>query len=96
MIPPFFRIATSIPFLVLVVGQFGSLWGLNLVVTSMPKFMAEVLHFEMSQLGALAALPSLARLIMGFVFGSIADYLLKKEIVKNKAVVRKGFILFCE
>ncbi|XP_044758468.1 sialin-like [Coccinella septempunctata] len=94
VMPPFLKIATSIPFLVLVIGQFGSLWGLNLIVTSMPKFMAEVLHFKMEKLGTLAALPSLARLIMGFIFGITADYLLKKQIVKNKAVVRKGFVLF--
>lgn len=94
VIPPFLKIFTSVPFIVLVIGQFGSLWGLNLIVTSMPKFMAEILQFNMEKMGTLAALPSLARLIMGFIFGGIADFLLKREIVQNKAIVRKGFVVF--
>ncbi|KAL3273974.1 hypothetical protein HHI36_015395 [Cryptolaemus montrouzieri] len=94
VIPPFLKMATSIPYIALIIGQFGSLWGLNLIVTSMPKFMAEVLQFELQKVGFLSALPSLARLIMGFVFGTTTDLLLRKNIIKNKAIVRKGFVLF--
>ncbi|XP_045477543.1 sialin-like isoform X1 [Harmonia axyridis] len=91
--PPILQILTSIPFLSLVIGQFGSLWGLYLLLTVVPKFMADVLKFNLKGVGFLSSTPGISRLISGFIFGAIADFFIKRELVK-KVVVRKGFITF--
>ncbi|KAK9888037.1 hypothetical protein WA026_000317 [Henosepilachna vigintioctopunctata] len=88
--PPIRQMATSIPFLVLIVFQFGNLWGLYMLLTVVPKFMSDVLEFNLKSVGFLSSCPSLARLVFGFVFGGIADFLLQREILP-KVVVRKGF-----
>ncbi|XP_044758471.1 sialin-like isoform X2 [Coccinella septempunctata] len=89
--PPILKMLTSVPFISLVISQFGSLWGLYLLLTVVPKFMADVLKFNLKNVGFLSSTPSISRLISGFVYGAIADVLIKREIVK-KVVVRKGFI----
>ncbi|KAL3273988.1 hypothetical protein HHI36_015406 [Cryptolaemus montrouzieri] len=92
---PFLKMATSIPFIILVICQFGNLWSLYLLLTVVPKFMADVLKFDIENVGFLTSTPSLSRFVCGFIFGGIADFLLKRELLR-KVVIRKGFILFCE
>ncbi|XP_045476445.1 sialin-like isoform X2 [Harmonia axyridis] len=91
--PPILKILTSIPFISSVIGQFGVLWGLYLVLTVVPKFMAEVLQFDLKKVGFLTSTPSMSRMVLGFFFGGIGDFLIRKELVK-KVYVRKGFITF--
>ncbi|KAL3273976.1 hypothetical protein HHI36_015396 [Cryptolaemus montrouzieri] len=91
--PPLLKMAKSIPFIILVLCQFGNLWGLYLLLTVIPKFMADVLKFNIKNVGFLSSTPSISRFVFGFIFGGIADFFLKRAIVK-KVVIRKGFILF--
>lgn len=56
--------------------------------------MKEALGFKIAKSGVLAAAPHLARLIFGLIFGSIGDYLKKKEKM-SVTMIRKFFTLFC-
>ncbi|XP_049826833.1 sialin isoform X2 [Aethina tumida] len=90
---PYGLIFRSVPFLALIVLHFGNLWGLFFLMTAGPNFMSSVLGFDLGHTGILAALPYLARLIFGFVFGSIGDQIRKKNWMTT-TTTRKSFVLF--
>ncbi|XP_044253590.1 sialin-like [Tribolium madens] len=92
-LPPYKNIFLSIPFWALIVLHFGNLWGLYFLMTAGPKFLSSVLGFNLGHTGILAALPYLARLIFGFIFGFIGDFIRQRKVLST-TVVRKGFILF--
>lgn len=57
-------------------------------------YMKEVLGFNITSSGALAALPYLARLTFGMAFGSVGDLIKKKELM-SITCMRKFFTIFC-
>lgn len=85
----------SIPFWALIILHFGNLWGLFFLLTAGPNFMSTVLGFDLGHTGFLAALPYLARLIFGCIFGQIGDVITQKELM-TKTTIRKVFLLFCK
>lgn len=93
--PPILPLLTSIPFWSLLLLHYGNLWGLYFLLNAAPKYMSEVLKFNLSKTGILSALPYLARMILGFMFGAIGDALLKQNIL-SKTMIRKSFCLFCK
>lgn len=64
-------------------------------MTAGPNFLSTVLGFNLGHTGILAALPYLARLVFGFIFGLIGDFIRSKKLLSTN-LVRKGFILFCK
>lgn len=60
-----------------------------------PKYMNEVLNFQLSEAGVFASLPYLARFTSSFAFGAIADSLFKNKIL-TKTSIRKAFCIFCK
>lgn len=93
--PPILPLLTSMPFWSLLLLHYGNLWGLYFLLSAAPKYMSEVLKFNLSKTGILSALPYLARMLFGFVFGAAGDALLKRNIL-SKTMIRKSFCLFCE
>uniref|UniRef100_A0A182NQ00 Major facilitator superfamily (MFS) profile domain-containing protein n=1 Tax=Anopheles dirus TaxID=7168 RepID=A0A182NQ00_9DIPT len=93
LLPPVVSLASSPPFLALLVLHFGNLWGLYFLITAAPKFMSEVLGFNLAKAGFLSALPYLARSIAAFLFGTVGDVFRKKSIMSVTAI-RKSFCLF--
>ncbi|XP_044272677.1 putative inorganic phosphate cotransporter [Tribolium madens] len=92
--PPYHKMMCfSFPFWALAIAQFGNLWGLNLIITYAPKFMADTLGFDIKASAGLAALPYLARLLGSNIFGIIGDYMRKKDIM-SVTKIRKFFIIF--
>lgn len=95
LFPPILALLTSLPFWSLMLLHYGNLWGLFFLLSAAPKYMSEVLKFNLSKTGILAALPYLARMLFGFGFGAVGDALLKQNIL-SKTTIRKLFCLFCE
>jgi len=94
-LPPVVSVFTSIPFYALLVLHYGSLWGLFFLMNAAPLFMTQALNFNLAKAGFLAALPPLARLLAGFAFGAIGDYLRRKNTF-SVTTIRKSFCLFCK
>ncbi|XP_066155290.1 sialin-like [Euwallacea fornicatus] len=92
-IPPYKSILTSLPVWALGVAQFGNLWGLFFLMTAGPKFMSTVLGFDLGNTGFLAAVPYLARMLAGFVFGIIGDSIIRRGSI-SKSAIRKSFTVF--
>lgn len=86
---------SSVPFWALNILHFGNLWGLNFLITAGPKFMSEVLGFNLGHSGALAAVPYLTRMLAGLMFGFIGDTIRKKKLMSTTSI-RKWFILVCK
>ncbi|XP_062557721.1 sialin-like, partial [Armigeres subalbatus] len=91
--PPFGKLLTSLPFLSLLVLHYGEFWGMVFFITQAPKFINEVLGFNLSEAGFLSSLPYLARMFLGFTFGYIGDLIRRKQIISTTAI-RKSFCLF--
>ncbi|XP_049291666.1 sialin-like [Anopheles funestus] len=91
--PPLVQVITSLPFIALVLSHYSSFWGLNFFVTQAPKFINEVLGFNLTNAGFLSSLPYLARMFSGFFFGYIGDCMRRKEIMAVTSL-RKFFIVF--
>lgn len=75
--------------------HYGNLWGLFLLLNNGPMYMKEVLGFNLTSSGALAALPYLARLTFGLIFGIVGDFIKKREYM-SVIFIRKFFCLFCK
>ncbi|KAI4456599.1 solute carrier family 17 [Holotrichia oblita] len=55
--------------------------------------MSEVLGFNLGHSGVLASLPYLARMLFGFVFGFIGDFIRKRQWL-SVTTTRKFFVIF--
>ncbi|XP_030566420.1 sialin [Drosophila novamexicana] len=76
--PPYKQLIFSMPFWALTLLHYGSMWGLFFLITATPKFLSEVLGFNLSSAGFLSSLPHIARLLAAFGFGSVADWIRRK------------------
>ncbi|XP_028154364.2 sialin-like isoform X2 [Diabrotica virgifera virgifera] len=90
VVAPYKDIFKNFPYWMLMICHFGNEWGLYLQLTLIPKFISDVIGFDLSQAGGLSALPPLMRMTFGLVLGYIADELLRREIF-SKRVVRKSY-----
>lgn len=93
--PPMWEMLASPRFYALLVLHFGNVWGLFFLITAAPKFMSEVLKFNLTEAGILSSLPYLFRLMFGFIFGSIGDSIRHRNLLTVTAS-RKTFCLFCK
>jgi len=82
------------PFYALLYLHFSDVWGVFFLLTSAPMFMRQVLKFDLHDAGIVSSFPYLARLIFGFAFGAIGDYLIGRGMHPTK--LRKIFCLFCK
>ncbi|XP_045478555.1 sialin-like isoform X1 [Harmonia axyridis] len=89
--PPYLAMFSSVPFIALIIAQFGNLYGLTMSLTATPQFLKRVLNFNLKGSAFIAALPQLSRLICGFFFGYVNDALLRRGVPKKTC--RKGFTL---
>lgn len=62
-----------------VTAQLGHSFGYFTVVTDLPKYMADVLKFNIKENGLYSTLPYVAMWIMSILFGSFSDWMLTKK-----------------
>lgn len=74
---PWRQIITSLPLWALVAGKIGHDWGFYTMVTDLPKYMSNVLHFSIQANGLLTALPYLVMWATSIVSSWFADWLIK-------------------
>ncbi|XP_060521893.1 sialin-like [Cylas formicarius] len=88
--PPYKQIFTSFPFWTLCLLHFGNLWGLYVQIAVVPKFIAEVIGFNIRDSGLVSSLPHLVRLFLGLGYGVLGDYLKRTRF--SREVVLKSFV----
>ncbi|XP_055942792.1 sialin-like [Argiope bruennichi] len=83
---PWSRIATSIPFLALVITQIGQDWCFYTILNDLPTFFATVLHFKVEKNGFLASFPYLLQTAVGLIVGFVADELIRRGCATTNCV----------
>lgn len=94
--PPLRRMATSTPFWALFVLQFGNSWGSFFLVTAAPKFLNEILGFQIGQTGVLASLPYVLRTVVAFAVAWAAQRLERRFDWVSVTGWRRLYSVFCE
>lgn len=94
--PPLGEMACSLPFWALFALQFGNSWGSFFLVTAAPKFMSEILGFDIGKTGLLAGLPYLLRTLVAFGVAAVAKRLEMRYAGVSATFWRKFFTVFCE
>lgn len=54
------------------------------IVTDLPKYMTDVMRFNIKDTGMLAALPYFVMWVTAFAFGTICDLCIKKNLISIK------------
>ncbi|XP_066974665.1 putative inorganic phosphate cotransporter isoform X2 [Macrobrachium rosenbergii] len=81
---PWKDIATSMPFLCLIVLAFGDGIGFVVFLTETPTYLSNIHHFDFASNGIFSALPHVATLIASPLFGAIADKISEKKWLSMK------------
>ncbi|XP_025837209.1 putative inorganic phosphate cotransporter isoform X2 [Agrilus planipennis] len=75
---PWKQILTSVPVWALIAAQIGHDWGNYAMVTDLPKYMSDVLNFNVTQNGLWSSLPYVVMWIVSMVFGWFCDWHITK------------------
>ncbi|XP_059045429.1 putative inorganic phosphate cotransporter [Achroia grisella] len=75
---PWKALLRSVPLWALIVAGIGHDWGYFTMVTDLPKYMTDVLKFNIKSTGILSAIPYIAMWISSFFFGLLCDFCVKR------------------
>nr|XP_057904011.1 sialin [Doryrhamphus excisus]XP_057904012.1 sialin [Doryrhamphus excisus] len=89
---PLLRMMTSVPLWAIVVTQMCFNWSFYTLLTSLPTYMNNILHFDLKSNGFLSALPYLASWMGSLLTGILADSLIERKVF-SVTTVRKLFTL---
>lgn len=87
---PWKSIFTSLPVYGIIIAHFSENWGFYTLLTELPSYMKDVLHFDLKNSGMLSAVPYLCMTIIVFISSQVADYIRKRQYLSTTAV-RKLF-----
>lgn len=85
---PWRAILTSRPVWVITIAQFGAVWALFTLMTQAPTYFRTIHGWNMSMIGILSGMPHLMRMLFAYLFSTIGDYLLTRELM-SRTNVRK-------
>ncbi|XP_035201693.1 sodium-dependent phosphate transport protein 3-like [Oxyura jamaicensis] len=87
---PLGAMAKSLPLWAIAIACFCTDWLFYMLLTSMPTFMSNVLHFDLRENGLLSSLPYIGNGLGHILAGLLADFLLAQRVL-GTAAVRKLF-----
>ncbi|XP_056187588.1 sodium-dependent phosphate transport protein 4-like isoform X2 [Falco biarmicus] len=87
---PLVAMAKSLPLWAITIACFCTDWLFYMLLTSMPMFMNNVLHFDLRENGFLSSLPYIGNGLGHILAGLLADFLLARRVL-GTAAVRKLF-----
>ncbi|NXV84348.1 S17A4 protein, partial [Calonectris borealis] len=87
---PLVAMAKSLPLWAITIACFCTDWLFYMLLTTMPTFMSNVLHFDLRENGLLSSLPYVGNGLGHILAGLLADFLLARRVL-GTAAVRKLF-----
>ncbi|XP_055382752.1 putative inorganic phosphate cotransporter isoform X2 [Condylostylus longicornis] len=78
---PWKYIFTSAPMWALIVAQIGHDWGFFVMVTDLPKYMADVLEVSVKENGLYSSLPYAVMWVVSILSGFVADWMITRGII---------------
>ncbi|XP_068431199.1 sialin-like isoform X2 [Clinocottus analis] len=89
---PVLPMLLSVPLWAIIISQICSNWSYYTLLTSLPTYMNNIMHFDIKSNGFLSALPYLGAWLFSMVSGVVADRLIERKVF-SITVVRKLFTL---
>ncbi|XP_047460266.1 sialin [Mugil cephalus] len=89
---PVLSMLLSVPLWAIIVTQMCANWSYYTLLTSLPSYMNNILHFDLQSNGFLSALPYLGAWLVSTLSGVVADKLIEKKVL-SVTNVRKLFTL---
>ncbi|KAI3358811.1 hypothetical protein L3Q82_015213 [Scortum barcoo] len=87
---PLVDMLLSVPLWAIIVTQMCANWSYYTLLTSLPTYMDNILHFDLKSNGFLSALPYLGALLVSALSGVVADLLIERKVF-SVTTVRKIF-----
>lgn len=87
---PWIKILTSVPMIALVCAQIGHDWGFYIMVTDLPKYMNDVLHFSIKDNGIYSSAPYFVMWVVSVSTGFLSDFLIVRKFI-SITTARKVF-----
>jgi len=87
---PWSHILTSVPVWALIFTHVAQNWGFYTLLTELPTYMKNILHFNIEDNSAVSALPYFLALIVSILFSPVADFIIDHRIMARSAT-RKLF-----
>lgn len=78
---PWKLILTNVPMLALICAQIGHDFGFFIMVTDLPKYMSDVLHFKIKENALYSSLPYVMMWIVSVSTGVLGDWMLKRKYI---------------
>lgn len=85
---PWRRALTSMPFVAICVAHFGSNWGFFSLLTNLPTYLHNIMHFDLESNGLISALPYFGLALSTQFFSLIADWLKNRNFLSITGVRR--------
>ncbi|XP_052131914.1 putative inorganic phosphate cotransporter [Frankliniella occidentalis] len=82
---PWVSILKSMPFWAILMAHIGQNYGYETLMTELPTFMKQVLHFDIKQNGTASALPYLAMWIFSMLLSVVTDWMISTRISHTAA-----------
>ncbi|XP_053981510.1 putative inorganic phosphate cotransporter [Hylaeus volcanicus] len=73
---PWRSIVTSLPFWAILIAHMGQNYGYETLMTELPTFMKQILHFDIKSNGTISSLPYLAMWLFSMVISHVADWMI--------------------
>ncbi|XP_034016091.1 sialin [Thalassophryne amazonica] len=89
---PLLAMLLSVPLWAIIITQMCSNWSYYILLTSLPTYMTDILHFDLQSNGFLSALPYVGSLLVSVLSGIVADKLIERQVF-TVTTVRKIFTL---
>ncbi|GIY03574.1 hypothetical protein CEXT_105101 [Caerostris extrusa] len=83
---PWKKIATSGPFLALIITQVGQDWTFYTILNDLPTYFATMLHFKVEKSGFLSSFPYLLQTTVGIIVGLVADELIRRNLATTNFI----------
>lgn len=74
---PWKKMLLNVPLIAAILGQIGHDWGYFVMITCLPKFMADVLGLSIRSNGIMTSLPFIAMFISSICCGILSDWLVR-------------------
>ncbi|KAM7292521.1 putative inorganic phosphate cotransporter [Ixodes scapularis] len=87
---PWRAVLTSLPFWALMLTHFGQNWGFYTLLTELPSYLKNILHFDIKQNGYVSALPYLLGTVTSWSAGILADHIRRRDLFST-SIIRKFF-----
>ncbi|XP_017019656.1 putative inorganic phosphate cotransporter [Drosophila kikkawai] len=94
---PWKAIFTSVPMWSLISAQIGHDWGFYIMVSCLPKYMADVMRFSIKNNGLYSSLPYMMMWIISLTSGVVADLMINRNCmsITNTRKIMTGFAAYC-